>query len=366
MALLADFVAEIASAPGTSTTINLAGVVTPGPFKTFASAFTTGAKVYYTISDESSQRETGVGTFTAGSPNTLSRDTVTATTTAASTARLNFIGTVYVYCSLPASKALFIDENGAVPALSLVTLNANSAAITTAATIGTTLAVAGASNLHATNIIGSATISDRISLGGSASFFLGPAVTTAYPSLAFAANQFIQYYASTDFIYNCTTGFHHFQGTRNLAIGAYGFLTSTTGGFNGSGSTFPVGILSDFDVVALRFEAVSDERLKTDVEEMTPERGVEFVLRSTPVTFTMDGQHSAGFIAQDQVRAGFHEMVRAAPHPGMPEHVADDGFVSPAEAKLTMDYDQAIPYLTAALKNALQRIEVLESKVPTI
>lgn len=108
-ALLQDFVVENANSPGTGT-ISLAGAAT-GPFVTFATRFSSGNKVFYAISDESSQREIGIGTFTAGTPDTLSRDTVKANTSG-TTAKLNFTGLVYVYCMLPAENAIYLDENG--------------------------------------------------------------------------------------------------------------------------------------------------------------------------------------------------------------------------------------------------------------
>lgn len=112
MAYLADWVVETAFNPGSSTVVELTGAA-PGPFVTFASAFSTGNRVFYTISDEQAQRETGIGTFTAGSPNTISRDTVTANTLG-TTARVNFTGSVFIYCMTPASQAVYADVNGSV------------------------------------------------------------------------------------------------------------------------------------------------------------------------------------------------------------------------------------------------------------
>lgn len=109
MTLLKDSVVENANNPGTST-INLAGAA-PGPFVTFATRFASGAQVFYGISDESSQREIGIGTFTTGSPNTLSRDTVLSNTSG-TTSKLNFTGVVFVYNPLPAGYAVQLDGTG--------------------------------------------------------------------------------------------------------------------------------------------------------------------------------------------------------------------------------------------------------------
>lgn len=73
-----DRVLETSTTTGTGT-INLAGAVTG--FRTFAAAFTTGDLVAY-IMDDGTDWETGIGTFTSGSPNTLARTTVLASSNA--------------------------------------------------------------------------------------------------------------------------------------------------------------------------------------------------------------------------------------------------------------------------------------------
>ncbi len=128
MAYLADWVLETASNPGTNATVNLAGAVT-GPFKSFASAFSSGDSVFYTISDETAARETGIGTFIAGAPNTITRNTVKANTLG-TTNRVNFIGAVFVWCSPPASNAAYYDTNGNLQAPGSVMLNNNNAIVT--------------------------------------------------------------------------------------------------------------------------------------------------------------------------------------------------------------------------------------------
>jgi len=106
MAGLADNVKETASAPGTTTTFNLGGAT--APFVTFASVFANGSTPYYFMRD-ATQWEAGEGTLTHGSPNTLSRTTVLSNSVG-TTAKLNFTGTTTVYCSLPASKAVRLDQ----------------------------------------------------------------------------------------------------------------------------------------------------------------------------------------------------------------------------------------------------------------
>lgn len=103
--MLKNFVKETASAPGTSTTFNLGGAT--APFVTFAASFLNGATCEY-VMYSTTQAEWGVGTVTHGSPNTLSRTTVSGNT-AGTTAKLNFTGTTTVICALIAEKAVYLN-----------------------------------------------------------------------------------------------------------------------------------------------------------------------------------------------------------------------------------------------------------------
>lgn len=105
--MLKNYIQETASAPGTSTTFNLAGAT--APFKTFTSSFSSGASCFYFMVDASIW-EAGNGTFTSGAPNTLARTTVLANSSG-TTARLNFASTTTVYNSIPAEKAVFINAS---------------------------------------------------------------------------------------------------------------------------------------------------------------------------------------------------------------------------------------------------------------
>jgi hypothetical protein len=98
--MLANGVQETASAPGSATTINLAGP--PTGRRGFLSAFASGAAVYYTM-DDGTQFECGIGSVTAGSPNTLTRGTVLSNSSG-TTSRLNFTGTTRVICTMLAER----------------------------------------------------------------------------------------------------------------------------------------------------------------------------------------------------------------------------------------------------------------------
>lgn len=106
---LADYVLESANNPGTGT-INLAGA--PTGRRAFAIKVSSGDTVYYYITD-GTMFENGLGTYTTGTPNTLSRDTV-YDNDLGTTAKRNFTGAVQVYIEVPASKRVYLSATGVV------------------------------------------------------------------------------------------------------------------------------------------------------------------------------------------------------------------------------------------------------------
>jgi hypothetical protein len=102
----ADRVLETSTTTGTGT-INLAGATTN--FRTFVAGAGNGAKVTYLISDNANW-EVGIGTVTSGSPNTLSRTTILASSNA--NAAVNWgAGTRNVYLTMAASVMMKRDES---------------------------------------------------------------------------------------------------------------------------------------------------------------------------------------------------------------------------------------------------------------
>ena len=110
--MLKNFVYETSSAPGTATTINLAGTVTG---RLAWSSFASGSAVYYIMTD-GTQSEWGIGVYTSGSPNTLTRTTVISNSSG-TTSRLNFTGTTRVYNDMPGERMAYADSNGDVKAI---------------------------------------------------------------------------------------------------------------------------------------------------------------------------------------------------------------------------------------------------------
>ena len=106
--VLNDRVKETTTTTGTGT-INLAGAETG--FESFVSAIGNSNTTYYAIAHQSANEfEIGIGTVTDASPDTLSRTTIISSTN--SDAAVDFsAGTKDVFCTLPASKAVFFDDS---------------------------------------------------------------------------------------------------------------------------------------------------------------------------------------------------------------------------------------------------------------
>ena len=111
--VLNDRVRETSTSQGTGT-INLAGAVTG--FQTFVSGIGTGNTTYYAIFEEGTNLfEIGLGTVTDATPDTLSRTTVSSNSSG-NTSNIDFnsggSSTLSVFCTMPASKSVFLDATG--------------------------------------------------------------------------------------------------------------------------------------------------------------------------------------------------------------------------------------------------------------
>ena len=111
--VLNDRVRETSTSQGTGT-INLAGAVTG--FVTFVSGIGTGNTTYYAIFEEGTTLfEIGLGTVTDATPDTLSRTTVLSNSSG-NTSNIDFnsggSSTLSVFCTMPASKSVFLDATG--------------------------------------------------------------------------------------------------------------------------------------------------------------------------------------------------------------------------------------------------------------
>ena len=104
-----DRVKETSTSTGTGP-FDLDGAVTG--FDTFVAGIADGNTTYYAIFHQgTTQWEVGLGTVTDATPDTLARTTVI--TSSNSDAAVTFTaGTKDVFCTLPASKAVYLDASG--------------------------------------------------------------------------------------------------------------------------------------------------------------------------------------------------------------------------------------------------------------
>ena len=110
--VLNDRVKETSTTTGQGT-LSLAGAATG--FETFVTGIGDGNTTYYLAAHESDGTwELGIGTVTDASPDTLARTTV-IDTSAGNTTKIDFAsGSKTIFCTLPASKAVFLDADGDV------------------------------------------------------------------------------------------------------------------------------------------------------------------------------------------------------------------------------------------------------------
>ena len=106
--VLNDRVKETTTTTGTST-VDLAGAETG--FESFVAGIGNSNTTYYAIVHQTADEfEVGLGTVTDASPDTLSRTTIISSSN--SDSAVNFSsGTKDVFCTLPASKAVFFDDS---------------------------------------------------------------------------------------------------------------------------------------------------------------------------------------------------------------------------------------------------------------
>ena len=155
-----------------------------------------------------------------------------------------------------------------------------------------------------------------------------------------------------------------YQLATKLEIGLNGIQISSAGGLTAIGSTAGAGLAGTFtgdvkvqgQISAAAFVASSDERLKTDIKEI--ESPIVKLSQLNPKSFLWndasapltDKGYSYGFIAQE-VQNYFPELVKI---------VKDSSTI---ENLLTLEYNAIIALNTAAIKQLVSKIEVLEDRI---
>jgi hypothetical protein len=108
-----DRVKETSTTAGTGT-LNLAGAATG--FVTFVAGIGNSNTTYYAIFEQGTALwEVGIGTVTDATPDTLARTTV-LNNSSGNTSKINFnsggSSTLDVFCTMPASKSVYLDSTG--------------------------------------------------------------------------------------------------------------------------------------------------------------------------------------------------------------------------------------------------------------
>ena len=142
--ILADRVQESSTTTGTGD-ITLSGAY--AGFQTFAAGIGNGNTCYYTITSDTNQWEVGIGTVGVG---TLARTTLISSSTGA---KVSFTGTLTVFVTYPAEKAVYTDSTTIVaPAGALLPITSGGTGASTAAAARTALGLGTIATQAANNV----------------------------------------------------------------------------------------------------------------------------------------------------------------------------------------------------------------------
>jgi hypothetical protein len=116
-------------------------------------------------------------------------------------------------------------------------------------------------------------------------------------------------------------------------------------------------------------DVTSDRRTKKNISNLEEEWCSSFIEKTRPVSFNWingDQHKSFGYIAQELMQAGFHELVNIMPDDTAKEEIDDDGFISPEGAKFTVTYEHVIPILAMNQKRLMRENAELRAKLDAI
>ncbi len=120
-------------------------------------------------------------------------------------------------------------------------------------------------------------------------------------------------------------------------------------------------------------EITSDRRLKKNIQPLLKDMCRRFVFETKPVSFNWksgDTTTDYGYVAQDILKAGFKDLVKVVPHPGILEDIEADGFLNPSNNKFVFSPGKVIPILAVNQKqiftkqdNQQEEIEALKQRI---
>jgi hypothetical protein len=382
--MIKNFILETTNAPGSATTVNLAGA--PAGRMTWSLGFTNGSPVYYFM-DDGTQAEWGNGVFNTGTPNTITRTAVIGNTLG-TTARLNFTGSTRIYNDIPAERLVWSNPSLVTTVLGAFVLAGSITGATTYNGSGNIVTTGGQVMVGAAASGKVALNSGGVSNAGLLGFYAINGTTRlgyiGFGPLAGGAINLVAESPMTGFAvtgnFNIVTGQLQVAGNQVLSItgGTYtgplnitGFAASTA---SGAGQLNPAGVAtgvggsinwSIFTAQAIWATtfllAGSDRRIKQKISEITGEQAIAWVMGGRAVTFEKHGQWGAGFIAQEEIDNGRGQSITWGDSDD-PAVAVPDETVHVGGVLLAKDYNADIAFLTKALQVALVRIAALEAR----
>ena len=388
--LLNDRVKETSTSTGTGT-INLAGAETG--FESFVSGIGNSNTTYYAIVHQTADEfEVGIGTVTDASPDTLSRTTIISSSN--SDSAVNFSsGTKDVFCTLPASKAVFFDESSGSSDVAIGSRGTNPMGL---GIVGTTLAVTEQTNVASLQMDGNQASRIDMGSGPGTRQFVIYTDTANYSSLerkdakpilfatdntermrvdnaggitthglASAARQPLHIHrdSASDVQIHMTNTATGSTGSDGMTI----FANSTTAGFwlrensplqFATAGTERMRLDTSGNLVCTgnitAYGSVSDEKLKENIEVI--DDAVNKVKKLKGVTYTLksDGKKLTGLIAQD-----LEKVLPEAVYKTIDIDLNGD----PEDEYLAIHYGNTVGLLVEAIKEQQEQIETLTAKV---
>ena len=384
--VLNDRVKETTTSTGTGT-INLAGAETG--FETFVAGVGNSNTCYYCIAHQSANEfEVGLGTVTDATPDTLARTTIISSSNSDSAVDFS-AGTKDVFCTLPASKAVFFVVSSGSSDVAIGSRGTNPMGL---GIVGTVLAVTEATNVASLQMDGNQASRIDMGSGPGTRQFVIYTDTANYSALERKDAKPILF--STD----NTERFRILQGG-GIQLAASNNISNASGDFtldvagdiildadggeihlkdggaahtliqldsagtvidthisdkdffingNDGGTSFTALRVDMSEAGAATFNnnvtAFSDERLKDNIE--TLENGLDKVEQLRGVTYTRDEKENIGVIAQEVEKI-------------LPEIVltADDEM-----GTKSVDYSRLTAVLIEAVKDLSARVKELEDK----
>ena len=356
--VLNDRVKETTTTNGTST-INLAGAETG--FESFVAGIGNSNTTYYAIVHQTADEfEVGIGTVTDASPDTLSRTTIISSSN--SDSAVNFSsGTKNVFCTLPASKTVFVPDSGDLTVESGVQdgdilFKGNDGGSTiTALTLDMSEQ-------------GNATFNKNVIFGDNGKALFGAGTDLAI--FSDGTDGKIEASGSLILDANGTTISLRDGGTENSQIGldSAGLVMTVVGSdkdffiSGNDGGSAITGVRVDFsDAGAIicngnitAFGNTSDIKLKENIEVISDALDKVKQLKGITFNYKKDGKRSTGLIAQD--------LEKVLPE-AIYETIDADINGDPEEKHLAIRYGNTVGLLVEAIKEQQEQIETLNDYV---